>query len=854
MTDNLLELEVKAADPSRLSVQSRADDSLFAPTSDVNGNGGLFWLTMGSALDEEPQWNAIYPNWRDRYLLNFSRSEGMLASAIYSMKSRIGTLDYTVNGPPRAKKFAQDLLKSPGLGEGLRSTVQKLSGDLNSSDNGAFIELWRPGKPDSDAGDRPVLGFAHLDSRQCWRSFDPEFPVWYTHPVTAQIRKLHRSRVVMDSNNPQSVELARGIGFCAVSRILLMSRTFRSMQIFLNEKVSGRFTRAIGAVNGLTASQFRKALQANDAESDARGFQVYKDIPFFFNPSGQANDEIKIFLQDLASIPDGFVFRDDADLYAYILAFAFGVDAREFWPASQSGATKADASVQNMKAQGRGIGDQIQTITGMLRKCLPATVEFEFDYTDDDQDLLAAQINQARATTYDMMVKNGSISAQESRAMSIAVGILDQTVLDTMVAPATSDSNPDMPPATPALPDGKPDDAAQPVTKAGHTGVMAALYLPKMAADLLYEQVAPGLVKAGIVPTQPDEYHVTLVYAGDTSSYDAAQQRELQNGTAEVALQSQPFNALLGGVGRFTTNEGDGTNALYISIDSAYLPEFRQKLFDRLKFHLAIEQTHGFTAHITIGYLSAEQETPNIFLQMSSVQFDHLSFAWGNTVWRYPLGTAISAAKKSVNMYRKSMRDATRGLWSGALTLYDFHETMGSAIRRQFPLAWNEGAAKFGITDTERSDEEEQRLTLEINTEISYIAGFGLDIIDGSKANDGALQPLLNRAELWVNTYERIVSLAGTMAAADQKGEWFYGDTKDHCPSCSGYAERVYRNSTWRKYLEPYDLMPKGKGLACGGWLCDCSIKPTDKPITRGRPPIIQKMLHIHIHPEAPSA
>lgn len=671
MTDSLLELDAKAIDPARLSVQSRASESPFAPTSDVSGSGGLFWLSLGTALNEEPQWNGIYPNRRDCFLLEFSRSEAMLASAIYSMKTRIGTLDYTLNGPPRAKKFAQDLLNAPGMGDNLRSIVQKVSSDLDTSDNGAFVELWRPGKPDSDAGDRPVLGFAHLDSRQCWRSFDPEFPVWYTNPVTGQIRKLHRSRVVMASDNPQPVELARGIGFCATSRILLMSRTFRSMQIFLNEKVNGGFTRAIGAVNGLTAAQFRKALQSNDADEQARGYLVYRGIPFFFNPSGQKDDEIKFILQDLASVPDGFVFRDDADLYAYMLAFAFGVDAREFWPATTSGATKADASVQNMKAQGRGIGNRIQTVTGMLRQALPDSVTFEFDYTDDAQDEQAARINQTRATTYDMMIKNYTITPQEARAMSIANGILDETVLTTMVAPATSDSNPDMPQAEPS-----------PVA----------------------------------------------------------------------------------------------------------------------------------------------EDSPN---------------------------NPAQASQKSVSMYRKSMRDATRGLWSGALSLFDFTETMSAAIRRQFPLAWNEGAAKFGITDTDRTEEEQTRLTLEINTEISYISGFGNAIIEGSKANGGPLQPLLDRAELWVNSYERIVNLAGMMAAADQKGEWFYGDTEDHCASCSGYAGRVYRNSTWQKFLEPYDLMPKGRGLACGGWKCDCRIGQTDKAITRGRPPIIQKTLYLSSHIDA---
>lgn len=675
---NLLELEhgLKAIDPKRYSVQARADEVQFAPMSDVSGGGGVFWITMGAILDEEPSWNAVFPNLRDRYLLDFSRRETMLASAIYSMKTRIGTLDYALNGPPRAKKFAQELLDHPGFADNFREVVQKVSGDLDTSDNGAFIELLRAGNPLTDAKERPVLGFAHLDSRQCWRSFDPEYPVWYTNPVSGLIRKLHRSRVVIAADNPQSVELARGIGLCATSRVLKMTRVFRNMQTYMDEKISGRFTRAIGAISGINAKQLRDALQQNARDADSKGFVIYKDIPFLINPNTEPGNDVKIMLQDLASLPDGFSFQDDADLYAYILAFAFGVDAREFWPATQSGATKADASVQNMKAQGRGIGNRIQTMTTMIRACLPETVEFEFDFTDDAQDLLHAQINQVRVGYYDMNIKNGTISAQESRALQIAEGVLDETVMNTMEAPATGDTNVNTPQTvTPA-----PDQTAQP---------------------------------------NPSD-----------------------NGATPI--------------------------------------------------------------------------TPVV--------------------------------TKSVTMYRKSVRDAVRGLWGGSLTLIDFYESMSAAIRRQFPLAWNEGAAQFGIGAEERSAEEEQRLTLEINTETTYITAFGHAILADSKANGGALQPLLDRADLWVNAYNRIVNLAGVMAAADQKGEWVYGDTIDHCASCSGYEGRVYRNSIWRKYLEPLDLMPKGHGLSCKGYRCDCTIVPTTKPITRGRPPIIQKALETPIH------
>jgi len=94
--------QLKATTPERLSVQSRAADSPFAPTSDVSG-AGLFWVQLGNQLDEEPQWNAIYPHWRDIYLQRFARQEPMLASAVYSMATRISTSTASRRFGPRRR-------------------------------------------------------------------------------------------------------------------------------------------------------------------------------------------------------------------------------------------------------------------------------------------------------------------------------------------------------------------------------------------------------------------------------------------------------------------------------------------------------------------------------------------------------------------------------------------------------------------------------------------------------------------------------------------------------------------------------------------------------------------------------
>lgn len=420
------------------SIQSRADKTEFYSDGDVvSGMPFAYIVNVGQAGDSMIPWQPIYPNGRDIQLKNFSRQETMLSSAIYTLKTRAQTLNFEVNGPKRARDYALDVLNNPGLGDSFIDLTGKLVDDLLTADNGAFLELWRAGNPRDE--NSPVVGMGHLDSRQCWRTFDPEYPVIYTNPETHERYRLHKNQVIMTADNIQPVELARGIGYCATSRAIQWARVMRSIMTYTDEKISGRFTRAVGFVSGMTTHHLKKGLTQNQENADDAGYVVYNGIPFFAAPGMSAGTELKIVLQDLASIPDGFDFEMDVTLYAYILAWVFGTDARDFWPATVSGATKADASVQNMKARGKGIGWIIQTLESMFRRGLPASVTFEYDYSDDEQDMMQAQIQQQRVTILSTLVRDGAIEPWEERALAIAEGIIDGEVLDSLTPPATSD-------------------------------------------------------------------------------------------------------------------------------------------------------------------------------------------------------------------------------------------------------------------------------------------------------------------------------------------------------------------------------------------------------------------------------
>jgi hypothetical protein len=188
--------------------------------------------------------------------------------------------------------------------------------------------------------------------------------------------------------------------------------------------------------------------------------------------------------------------------------------------------------------------------------------------------------------------------------------------------------------------------------------------------------------------------------------------------------------------------------------------------------------------------------------------------------------------KKDLDGFTLNIRANIRGLWNGDFDQFDFVDGMISAIERGFDQAWSEGAAKCGIQPDERTPEEEIELRNVINEQFLHLPGFAADIDAGSKANGGALQPFLDRGDLWIGRYNEVVQRAQAMACADQKLKWELGEA-EHCRSCLKLANKVKRASFWYSR----GILPRQAGatyLECRGYKCDCRFTETDEPVSRG--------------------
>lgn len=151
--------------------------------------------------------------------------------------------------------------------------------------------------------------------------------------------------------------------------------------------------------------------------------------------------------------------------------------------------------------------------------------------------------------------------------------------------------------------------------EAGHTGAMVALF---PSAALAKKLALPGGEPAA-------DLHVTLAFLGKAADIDgdaviAAVKRAVQ--------EYGPMKGEISGVGRFSIPDGD---AFYASVDLPDLPSFRQGLLAALDTEKApADKKHGFSPHMTLAYIDADEEIPLDRMEPVPVTFDSVVVALGD--------------------------------------------------------------------------------------------------------------------------------------------------------------------------------------------------------------------------------
>lgn len=398
-----------------ISVQDRAEAEMYSESPLVMHFAGLadgIPATVGLA--------------RDIALSKFWRSESMLQGAIYSMCAKVAALDYKLTGPRNAVSRYSRVLRNADFGAGWITFASKLSQDILTSDNGAFIELMRARGAGPTA---PVLGIAALDSQRCVKTGNPRTPVHYAD-LNNDIHELKWYQVLSMVDMPSPREEDRGVGWCAVSRVLQAAQILRDVGIYKRQKLSGKRVPALLFVQGVRRGAIHEAIRRSQEEERQAGRSLYSGPIVISSPDPGA--PLATDLVELAGLPDGYDEDTLFKWYIATLALGFGTDYTEFGPLPGGGlGTATQATEMAARSRGKGPGVILQQFEyGINSMVLPQNVEFQFSSTDPIAERERIQLRYERAKERSIRVQSGELTTEQALVLAIAEGDAPESFLD----------------------------------------------------------------------------------------------------------------------------------------------------------------------------------------------------------------------------------------------------------------------------------------------------------------------------------------------------------------------------------------------------------------------------------------
>lgn len=421
------------APPKQIIARSVQEEPTSLQSGPGGGNAFVFW--MASIADIFSPWGTNVKE-RDKQLRDWWHTESVLASAIYTVTSANAGFKWELEGPEETTKQVQEILQMADMGKGWRHFTNKISIDLYSQDNGAFIEIIRL----TNSPSAPIIGISHLESYRCQRTGDLEIPVVY-EDRRGQRHKMPYYSVVVLEEFPSPIEEMHSVQYCAVTRILRMAQIMRDIAIFRGEKVGGRFTEAIHIIGGVKQSDIDDIRARMEEQGDNQGLARYLQPLILAALDPQSSPSSTTI--NMKALPDAFSLDDELRWYISIIAMGFGRDYQDFAPLPRGGlGSGAQSGTLHLKSSGKGPATFRELIThAMNAYVMPQTVTFKFDVQDIEAELKEAQVKKERAEARAIRIRDGEIGPVLARQIANDEGDLDVRYLELM---EEDDLTPDM--------------------------------------------------------------------------------------------------------------------------------------------------------------------------------------------------------------------------------------------------------------------------------------------------------------------------------------------------------------------------------------------------------------------------
>lgn len=398
----------------------------------------------------------IVPAWwsmaRDIELRKLWKKSDHLSGAMYSIASKMVSIPFRVVARDQsikehvriADQYTLLINDAVEFGDGWETFFSKFTEAFVGSDNGVFVEIIGGGSKDGEI-QGSAISMSVLDQTRCYRTGNPLYPVRYVDTDGTNY-KLHYTRVMFFSQMPSTDSRMYGVGFCSVSRALYAAQNLIDISVYKQEKMGSRPPRQLMLTGGgLDPEDLETAIMMANSSMTQDGYSRFAKTIAIGN---KLLEKPTIEMIDLISIPDGFDEKWSTISGMAIIALAFGLDARELFPA-MADASKSDAVIQHIKQRGKAPGHIISIAErGINQKFLPPFLKMVFDYQDDSQDRQVAEIRGVRSVTRERnvatkitdvrterenMLRDGEITQEQFEQLELNDGRLgDGTCIDIL--------------------------------------------------------------------------------------------------------------------------------------------------------------------------------------------------------------------------------------------------------------------------------------------------------------------------------------------------------------------------------------------------------------------------------------
>lgn len=388
--------------------------------------GDTLVFQLAQAADNTPPWG-VASRARDSWLRAFWRSEPMLAGAVTTMTMKYANMEWSLKGSKEETDIVAANLNSSERGAGWNRMMSKVVQDCLTQDNGGWMEVVRT----EDSPIAPCVALNHLDSGAVWRTGSFEQPVLYMDNRGIWHRMMWY-QVIEFVDMPSPIQAVRGLQLCAISRVLKMAQSIRDMIVFHQEKVSGQFQKAVHLVSGIQRQVIDDTLQ--EARNNATNMQLTRYIQPAIVASLDPNAKVSVATLPLADLPEGFDWDMYFKWYMTTIAMNFGGDYQDLapLPTGNLGSSQGASFMLHMKSRGRGTENFTNTVEQAMntRGIMPRDVVFSYSEQDSLQQMEKAELTKTRAQTRQIQIASGESSPELARLEAVAVGDMDQELLD----------------------------------------------------------------------------------------------------------------------------------------------------------------------------------------------------------------------------------------------------------------------------------------------------------------------------------------------------------------------------------------------------------------------------------------